>query len=1044
MPSDNSISILDDIINNFNIAKFEDFFRLKNETYIPEEEELTKSLLQLSTREYDNFENIKKIGEMQCNNSDEIVVVTCFVKNQLTERSSKKAQYLIGKRILRYLERYTGGFFIFYDSNGSFRFSFIYCLPQADGKLKWNNFRRYTYFVSKDQTNKTFKQQIGQASFDTISLIIDAFSVAKVTKEFYKEIVQLYNILITDSKIGIQKYPHNDDKEKEEFGVRLIGRLLFCWFLKKKKDGKNNAIITDQLLSSKIVDKYNDFLHELLEPLFFQVLNTPLEERMDIYKQEPWNKIPFLNGGLFEPHESDYYQPNCLGISQNINIVRVDNSWFKNVFKLFEQYNFTIDENSTVDAEISIDPEMLGRIFENLLAEINPETGESARKLTGSYYTPREIVEYMVNESLRRYLIEKTCLDEETIDKLLQYDDEDIELTQEQIDKIIDALDEIKVIDPACGSGAFPMGVLHKMVSILQKVDPKSTKWLGKKINQIPDPLIRQELEQKIKGENWDYIHKLGIIQNSIYGVDIQPIATEISKLRFFLSLIVDESIDDNKPNRGIIPLPNLEFKFVTANSLIKLEESNTIAINEGQTIEKIINKMRSLREEYFVSYGKRKKEIENEFKELQNSVYQKSIEWSRLEGQQLQLSEWDPFSFKASKWFDPEWMFGVKDGFDIVIGNPPYIQVKKGIFSNNLFPFSEGKDKGKQNLYKVFVEHSYNLLKENGISCMIVQSSLMCDISAQFTRELLLTKTEIKEFVEIPKKSSDPDGQVFESVLQGTCIFLFKKKLPTENHIFKISINNNVNTISNLEFENVLQSKILKLYPNGFYIPLVKKGEIKIIEKIRSKTLFFSEFIDRISQGDLNLTSEKDYFGKTLSDVVLVRGKNVHRYFCDDNFSEFIKENHKQDLIKENSEFEFLICQQITGTTDERRLHFSLNPARKHLLGNSINKIKLKDKNNNKIFLGILNSNLLDWFFRKTSTNNHVNGYEIEQLPIPKITEENESIAREIETLVDKILTAKKQNPQVDTNEWEREIDRMVYNLYGLTEDEVRIVEFK
>ncbi|MGB4270293.1 MAG: Eco57I restriction-modification methylase domain-containing protein, partial [Spirochaetota bacterium] len=659
MPSDNYWTILDDIINDFIITKFENLFRTKNETYIPVEEELPKSLFNLDTKEFDNFENIQKIGEMQCHNGVEVVVITCFVENQLTERSSKKAQYLIGKRILRYLERYTGGFFIFYDSNGSFRFSFIYCLPQADGTLKWNNFRRYTYFVSKDQTNKTFKQQIGQASFDTINAIIDAFSVAKVTKEFYKEIVQLYNILITDSKIGIQKYPNNDDKEKEEFGVRLLGRLLFCWFLKKKKDVNNNAIITDELLSSKIVDRYNDFLHELLEPLFFQVLNTPLEERMDIYKQEPWNKIPFLNGGLFEPHESDYYQPNCLGISQNINIVRVDNSWFKNVFKLFEQYNFTIDENSTVDAEISIDPEMLGRIFENLLAEINPETGESARKLTGSYYTPREIVEYMVNESLRRYLIEKTCLDEETIDKLLQYDDEDIELTQEQIDKIIDALDEIKVIDPACGSGAFPMGVLHKMVSILQKVDPKSTKWLGKKINQIPDPLIRQELEQKIKGENWDYIHKLGIIQNSIYGVDIQPIATEISKLRFFLSLIVDESIDDNKPNRGIIPLPNLEFKFVTANTLIGLPKFDSSFGDQYDLIEKLKN----IRNQYFTSFGVNKKKLEDEFKKTQKEMLQYALIWFDNHKISFALTEWDPFSFKASKWFDPEWMFGIPIG---------------------------------------------------------------------------------------------------------------------------------------------------------------------------------------------------------------------------------------------------------------------------------------------------------------------------------------------------------------------------------------------
>ena len=165
-------------------------------------------------------------------------------------------------------------------------------------------------------------------------------------------------------------------------------------------------------------------------------------------------------------------------------------------------------------------------------------------------------------------------LDETKLSRLLSYGDWEIDLTESEKDSIIDALDRAKIIDPACGSGAFPMGILHKMLLILQKIDPESKQWLSKKLARIDNEILRKELEKKLKTENWDYVHKLGIIQNSIYGVDIQPIAVEISKLRFFLSLIVDEKIDDDKPNRGVVPLPNLEFKFVAANSLIGLPKS--------------------------------------------------------------------------------------------------------------------------------------------------------------------------------------------------------------------------------------------------------------------------------------------------------------------------------------------------------------------------------------------------------------------------------------------------------------------------------------
>src|SRR3972149_5124095 len=493
----------------------------------------------------------------------------------------------------------------------------------------------------------------------------------------------------------------------------MTERLLFCWFLKKKKSEKGKPLLTSVLISSDAVRQEQNYYHRFLEPLFFQVLNTPQGSRNDCFKKDFWNKIPFLNGGLFEPHQYDFYMPTePFGHSRHINTLKIPDEWFLDLFEIFELYNFTIDESTTIDVDISVDPEMLGRIFENLLAEINPQTGKTARKSTGSYYTPRPIVEYMVDESLKQYLKTqlKTSLRhselvsesqemlnqvqhdrtdvflEDKLSRLLSYGDWEIDLTETEKDSIIDALDRLKIIDPACGSGAFPMGILHKMLLILQKIDPQSKKWLSRKLARIDNKLLRHEVEAKLKTENWDYVHKLGIIQNSVYGVDIQPIAVEISKLRFFLSLIVDETIDDDKPNRGIVPLPNLEFKFVVANSLIglpklweqvKQKEKRQEQKQEQKTMFEAhdeIERLKELRDAYFTSFGDEKRRIEKEFKDTQYRMFQHALSWQAINSQTYKLSAWNPFSDDPASWFDPEWMFGVKDGFDVVIANPPYI----------------------------------------------------------------------------------------------------------------------------------------------------------------------------------------------------------------------------------------------------------------------------------------------------------------------------------------------------------------------------------
>ncbi|MFO7891813.1 MAG: hypothetical protein R6V04_15910 [bacterium] len=273
-------------------------------------------------------------------------------------------------------------------------------------KKEYSNPHRYSFFLgpgAKTHTPENYLLKKGRVKdFEDLK---DRFSIEVVNKDFYIEIACLFTELAGGERtVGRKKIKEDgclslpytsDDTIKKEFAVRLIGRLIFCWFLKKKNSNSGKPLIPEKLLSTQSVKQNQNFYHTILEPLFFGTLNTPLEDRNELYKDTPWDQIPFLNGGLFEPGIHDYYETDqVLGISKHINTLKVPDEWLIKLFEVFETYNFTIDENTTVDIELSIEPEMLGRIFENLLAEINPETGNTARKSTGSYYTPRPIVDF--------------------------------------------------------------------------------------------------------------------------------------------------------------------------------------------------------------------------------------------------------------------------------------------------------------------------------------------------------------------------------------------------------------------------------------------------------------------------------------------------------------------------------------------------------------------------------------------------------------------------------------------------------------------------
>ena len=801
----------------------------------------------------------------------------------------------------------------------------------------------------------------------------------------------------------------------------------------------------------------------------------------DEFVQMANSHVPFLNGGLFDcldkkPEKLYYdgfserkesleqlYLPDWLFFGNEVGRSVDLSGWYadknkksvsvRGIIDILKSYNFTIEENTPLDQEVSLDPELLGKAFENLLASYNPETKTSARKQTGSFYTPREIVQYMVDESLVAHL-KRTCGDELESEyrKLLSYSTEETTLNEEQRKAIMQAVYNCRVLDPACGSGAFPMGILQQLVHVLRQLDPANEMWKDFMIDlaieqsklafaedeeaernaRLAD--IEEAFNKSINDP--DYARKLYLIEHCIYGVDIQPIAVQISKLRFFISLVVDQKpTSDATHNFGIRPLPNLESKFVAANTLIPVDYNASLF----ESTEEILSKKTKLKElNHQIFLAKRnvdKQRLKKEIKDTRHELA-KAIENTGFvsQGAAQLLANWDMFDQNASSpFFDSEWMFGVKDGFDIVIGNPPYTQLKKGVYPKKQFPYSEGKDKGKQNLYKLFVEFSYNATLQEGIACMIVQSSLMCDLSATYTRELLLKHTSILQMIEFPKTAPSKEGQVFDSVCQGTCIFILKHIEPNNNY-FLLSANNDCTTISTLKGEYLLQNILVSFYPEDFAIPLLREKEFSILQKIKGKSQKLCDFVSDISQGDLNLTVAKDQIKEHDTGVILLRGRHISSYHVNYDTDEFIDKNYRKDYVSRNKRNTYILCQEITGTVDPRRIHCCISDRTKSFLcGHTINKIFLKDESWNLTIMGQLNSKLMDWVFRKTSSNNHVGGYELRQLPI------RQPYNKDIEEL-------SKQNLSVTDYDTSSRInvmmDFVVYHLYGLTYDEVLIVD--
>ena len=647
----------------------------------------------------------------------------------------------------------------------------------------------------------------------------------------------------------------------------------------------------------------------ILQNLFFAMLNSPITAegskemserhfrkgqgdydnnklmRYEYYFQNPQlfvdlanTTVPFLNGGLFDCLDDKdngmYYDgfsdretvrkslvvPDFLFFGEeagkNIDL----SEWYgdkkkkkvsaRGIIDILKRYNFTVEENTPFDKEVSLDPELLGKVFENLLASFNPETQTTARKQTGSFYTPREIVQYMVDESLIAHL--KRTVGEELepqYRQLMQYSDDEVELTSEQRKNIMQSLYNCKILDPACGSGAFPMGILQQMVHILNRIDSNNEMWremmYQRAISDTSDAYRnssdeeRKELVKDIERSfdesinRPDYARKLYLIENCIYGVDIQPIAIQISKLRFFISLVVDQNTNtDPTDNFGIRPLPNLEAKFVAANTLIGLQKKDA-SLFDSEAIKAKENDLKIAKHKIF---GAKTVRTKRKYRQIVNDLRLEIATLLKENGavgndEARELASWDMFDQNSSSpFFDPEWMFGVKNGFDIVIGNPPYVQLQAndGALGTMYEKLNYEIFVRTGDIYSLFYERGYQLLVSKGHLCYITSNKWMRAAYGEKTRKFFAEKTN-------PKVLIDFAGvKIFESATVDTNILLFSKEKNDGKTIGVLANKLSKNSINNLSVF-VRQNYVECSFSNSDSWVILSPIELSIKRKIET-----------------------------------------------------------------------------------------------------------------------------------------------------------------------------------------------------------------
>ena len=566
---------------------------------------------------------------------------------------------------------------------------------------------------------------------------LDKLDTEELNRRFYGELFAWFKKAVAEAK-----FPATVSAEQQV--IRLITRILFVWFVKEK------GLVRKEWFAPAEMEKllYNfggsDYYRAVLQNLFFATLNTEMDVRGFSTQAEPSHRVfsrfryrslirdterfeelmkqtPFINGGLFDCLDDEQSRsaggkridmfsdpdPNdgpraAQARREAWRELNVPDALFfdkDGLFPLLKGYKFTVEENTPIEQEVALDPELLGKVFENLLAAYNPETRETARKQTGSYYTPRVVVDYMVEEALIAVLAEKVPPDDddaaywqERLRYLLDYEDafdDAKELFEDaEAEGIVRAIAEIKVLDPAVGSGAFPMGILHKLTLALQRLDPNNQRWQDlqkERARQRADATFethdRQErdaelleISETFERYSGDFGRKLYLVQNSIFGVDIQPVACQIAKLRFFISLAIEQEADENADNFGIKPLPNLETRFVAANTLLGLDKPVQLSFGQTDEVKRLEQELNENREQHFHATTRQQKlacRKKDEELRAELAVELKGSDFSPDTAEKI--AHWNPYDQNAvADWFDAEYMFGERGGFDVVIGNPP------------------------------------------------------------------------------------------------------------------------------------------------------------------------------------------------------------------------------------------------------------------------------------------------------------------------------------------------------------------------------------
>lgn len=989
----------------------------------------------------------------------------------------------------------------------------ILAQDKADFKSLKPIFKAFHKDFLFDEFNPNDANSLNSAFYEELLYILGLCEVKESSKLLIKPSSQsantLYNAIL--AKLSQDK---QDFERVMSFVVLWLNRILFLKLIEANLVRFND----DESLKFLNPNKVRNF--KVLSQLFFEILAKKPKDRAN----STLDYLPYLNSALFQKQaiEREILDISALDDSATLPYFAKTQIKDKNakkkagsvpllvyIFEFLDAFDFGSDEKSP---ELALQKELisssvLGLVFEKL-------NGYKE----GSFYTPSFITSYMCRASLEKVVLSK-------FNDKFKWQCEDLKALKERIDRDFSTkaqefkavLNSIRICDPAVGSGHFLVSALNEMIAIYHALG------LAQRLNPCELALLSDELvitkpngeiyaykKPKIKNDESHAIQKAlftlkkQIIENNLFGVDINENSCEITKLRLWIELLKnsyylqkdDNGFDENLNDEihQMQTLPNIDINIKCGNSLISYFELNR-SLTHYPNIKERMQKYKSVIKDYKEGFFDDKMRIEKEIKALKESFrtfcfkdkFNKEIKAftakceayskkygnflakddenlslyiaqsfsffdfdenkARLEFSTLKKEYESIFNLESKKPF--EWRFEFPEvlnengefmGFDLVVGNPPYMQVPKNVYSAKTFPYSEGKDTGKQNTYKVFIEQGYNLAKDRGEIWLIVQTSLLCDIGSKYTRELLLDKTNINSFIIFPEKI-----KLFTNVTQGVVIVGFNKSNPANNHSFKISIENNTQTPENPMFESIIQANIKKFYPNNFEFPLIKKGDMNILNKLKSVKSTLKEFITDSLQGNINTIHLARIKSENSTGIYLMKGENIQRYGFVGNFMNCIESDEILKFLDKNSQSNIIAMQGIHNIDAKFRIHCTLLECKntnKFVFLHSTKMLFVECKEIAKYLIGLLNSRLLNWLFKKTSTNNNINIYELQSLPIPKPNSKNQKLVDEIVNSVNQILEIKKENSQTDTTKIEKDIDNLIYKLYNLTPKEIEIIE--